>query len=128
MKVPVKTLDNTDAGEIELDDAIFGLDPRRDILHRMVNWQLAKRRAGTHKTKTGQTSEVRGEALARTVPPEAETGSCRQGTARSAAMRGGGPSCTAAVPRTYHGFDSRRRSQSLGSRHAFAQARRDGKA
>jgi large subunit ribosomal protein L4 len=50
MKLPVKTLGAKSAGEIELDDAIFGLKPRADILHRMVRWQLAKRRAGTHDT------------------------------------------------------------------------------
>jgi large subunit ribosomal protein L4 len=50
MKLEVKTLAAKKAGEIELDDAIFGLTPRADILHRMVRWQLAKRRAGTHDT------------------------------------------------------------------------------
>lgn len=52
MKVEVKTLGADSAGEIELDDAVFGLTPRADILHRMVRWQLAKRRAGTHDTLT----------------------------------------------------------------------------
>ena len=48
MKLDVITLDAGSAGSIELDDAIFGLEPRKDILHRVVRWQLAKRRAGTH--------------------------------------------------------------------------------
>jgi large subunit ribosomal protein L4 len=52
MKCAVTTLNNEAAGEIELDDAVFGLPARKDILARMVNWQLAKRRAGTHKVKT----------------------------------------------------------------------------
>ena len=52
MKCPVTTLENKKAGEIELDDAVFAVPPRRDILARLVNWQLAKRRAGTHKVKT----------------------------------------------------------------------------
>ena len=51
MKVSVKNLDNKDVGEIELAEAVFGAPVRRDILARVVNWQLAKRRAGTHKTK-----------------------------------------------------------------------------
>ena len=52
MKAKVITLDAADAGEIELDDEIFGVEePRRDILHRVVRWQLAKRQAGTHKVK-----------------------------------------------------------------------------
>ena len=58
MKVAVKTLANEEAGEIELNDAVFGLEPRADLLHRMVIWQLARRRAGTHKTKG--VSEIRG--------------------------------------------------------------------
>lgn len=52
MKVAVKTLENKDAGEITLDSEIFGAEVRRDILHRMVHYQLNKRRAGTHKVQT----------------------------------------------------------------------------
>ena len=51
MKLNVTTLEGKDAGSVELSDAIFGLDPRTDIIQRCVNWQLAKRQAGTHKTK-----------------------------------------------------------------------------
>lgn len=51
MKVAVKTLENKDAGEITLDQTIFGVEVRQDLLHRMVNYQLAKRRAGTHKAQ-----------------------------------------------------------------------------
>ncbi len=51
MKIAVKTLENKEAGNIELDDAVFGVEVRADILHRMVHYQLNKRRAGTHKTK-----------------------------------------------------------------------------
>jgi len=50
MKIDVTTLAAKKAGDIELDDAVFGLEPRADILHRMVRYQLAKRRAGTHST------------------------------------------------------------------------------
>jgi large subunit ribosomal protein L4 len=52
MKIAVKTLDNKAAGDMTLDDAVFGVDVRDDILHQMVTYQLAKRRAGTHKTQT----------------------------------------------------------------------------
>jgi len=52
MKTDVLKLDAKKAGSIDLDDAVFGLDPRADILHRMVRYQLAKRQAGTHKVKT----------------------------------------------------------------------------
>lgn len=52
MKIAVKTLENKAAGDITLDDAVFGADVRADVLHQMVNYQLAKRRAGTHSTQT----------------------------------------------------------------------------
>ena len=51
MKTDIQTLEAKKAGTVDLSDEIFGLEPRADILHRMVTWQLAKRRAGTHKTK-----------------------------------------------------------------------------
>ena len=85
MKTAVKTLDNKSAGDIELADEIFGLPVRRDILARMVNWQLAKRRAGTHKTKG--ISDVQGT----TKKPwrQKGTGRARQGSLRSPQFRGG---------------------------------------
>ncbi|MDC1408938.1 50S ribosomal protein L4, partial [Candidatus Puniceispirillum sp.] len=49
MKIDVKTIDNKAAGDITLADAVFGVAPRADIVARVVKWQLAKRRAGTHK-------------------------------------------------------------------------------
>jgi large subunit ribosomal protein L4 len=52
MKAELLTLDASPAGDVELNDEIFGLEPRADILHRVVRWQLAKRQAGTHKTKS----------------------------------------------------------------------------
>ncbi len=58
MKLAVKTLQNKDAGEITLDESVFGVNVRQDILHRMVHYQQNKRRAGTHKTK--QRSEIAG--------------------------------------------------------------------
>jgi large subunit ribosomal protein L4 len=86
MKLQVTNLDNEGAGEIELADAVFGLPVRRDILARMVNWQLAKRRAGTHKAK--QIGDVQGT----TKKPwrQKGTGRARQGSLRSAQFRGGG--------------------------------------
>ena len=51
MKLAVKTLDGADAGSVSVADEVFGLEPRADILHRMVRYQLAKRRAGTHAVK-----------------------------------------------------------------------------
>ncbi|HEY5208612.1 MAG TPA: 50S ribosomal protein L4 [Pseudolabrys sp.] len=85
MKLNVTSLDNQGAGEIDLADAIFGLPVRKDILARMVNWQLAKRRAGTHKAK--QIGDVQGT----TKKPYKQkgTGRARQGSLRSPQFRGG---------------------------------------
>ena len=85
MKYEVRTLENKKAGEVTLNPAIFGLPVRSDILARMVNWQLAKRRSGNHQTKT--ISMIRGT----TKKPfnQKGTGKARQGSLRSAQMRGG---------------------------------------
>ena len=85
MKVAVKSLDNKKVGDIDLSDAIFGIAPRKDILHRMVNWQLAKRRSGNHKTK--QIGEISGTGK----KPWAQkgTGNARQGSLRSPQFRKG---------------------------------------
>jgi large subunit ribosomal protein L4 len=85
MKLAVTSLDNQGAGEIELADAVFGLPVRKDILARMVNWQLAKRRAGTHKAK--QIGDIQGT----TKKPwkQKGTGRARQGSLRSPQFRGG---------------------------------------
>jgi large subunit ribosomal protein L4 len=86
MKIDVVNLEATNVGSIELADEVFGVEVRRDILARMVNYQLAKRRAGTHKAK--QIWEVSGT----TKKPYAQkgTGRARQGSLRSAQFRGGG--------------------------------------
>ena len=85
MKLAVTNLDNKKTGEIELAEAVFGLPIRRDILARAVNWQLAKRRQGTHKTKG--ISDVQGT----TKKPYKQkgTGHARQGSLRSPQFRGG---------------------------------------
>jgi large subunit ribosomal protein L4 len=86
MKCAVTTLDNKKAGEIVLDDTVFGLPLRSDLLSRMVNWQLAKRRAGTHKTK-GR-SEVSGST--RKQYRQKGTGRARIGAGDVSQYRGGG--------------------------------------
>ncbi|TYO88312.1 50S ribosomal protein L4 [Oceanicella actignis] len=86
MKAEVKNLDAGAAGEIELADDIFGLEPRADILHRVVRWQLAKRQAGTHKTKT------RGEVSYSTkkIYRQKGTGGARHGDKGVVQFRHGG--------------------------------------
>jgi large subunit ribosomal protein L4 len=86
MKASVTNFENDTLGEIELAEAVFGLPVRKDILARMVNYQLNKRRTGNHKTK--QVWEVSGT----TKKPYKQkgTGHARQGSLRSAQFRGGG--------------------------------------
>jgi len=85
MKLAVRSLDNKEVGDIELADDVFGLPMRKDILARVVQWQLAKRRAGTHKTKG--ISDIQGT----TKKPwkQKGTGRARQGSLRSPQFRGG---------------------------------------
>jgi large subunit ribosomal protein L4 len=85
VKLKVTDLDNQSVGDIELAEDVFGVPVRKDILARMVQWQLAKRRAGTHKTKG--ISEVQGT----TKKPwrQKGTGRARQGSLRSPQFRGG---------------------------------------
>jgi large subunit ribosomal protein L4 len=82
----VTTLDGKADGSIALDDGIFGLEPRADILQRMIRWQLAKRQAGTHKTK------MRGEIRATTAKmyKQKGTGRARHGAKTAPQFRGGG--------------------------------------
>jgi len=86
MKQDVINLENKKVGSIDLDEAIFGVDVRPDLLARYVNWQLAKRRAGTHKVK--QRSEITGT----TAKPfrQKGTGRARQGSKKAPHLRGGG--------------------------------------
>lgn len=85
MKLDVINLDSQTVGDIELADEVFGLPVRVDLLHRMVNWQLAKRQRGTHKTKG--ISDISGT----TKKPYKQkgTGRARQGSLRSPQFRGG---------------------------------------
>jgi large subunit ribosomal protein L4 len=85
MKIAVKNLDNKDAGSIELDDAVFGVEIRADIMHRMVHYQLNKRRSGNHKTKG--ISEVSGTG--KKPYGQKGTGRARIGTLRAPQYVGG---------------------------------------
>ena len=85
MKCDVVTLENKKSGSVDLDETVFGVAVRQDILSRMVNYQLAKRRGGNHKTKT--IGEIRGT----TAKPwnQKGTGRARAGSLRATQMRGG---------------------------------------
>lgn len=120
MKVKVVTLDNKAAGDIELDDAVFGLEVRNDLLHRMVEYQRAKKRAGTHKTKG--ISEIQGT----TKKPwkQKGTGNARQGSLRSPQFRGGarifGP-----VVRS-HALGLNKKVRKLALKHALSAKQKQG--
>lgn len=121
MKTNVISLDNQSVGEIELADEVFGVAVRTDLLHRMVSYQLSKRRSGTHKTKG--ISEISGT----TKKPFAQKGGgrARQGSLRSPQFRGGatifGP-----VVRS-HAFDMPKKARSLALKVALSAKAADGK-
>ena len=121
MKSTVVNLDNKAVGEVELDDAIFALTPRKDILARVVNWQLAKRRQGTHKTKG--ISDVSGTT--RKPYRQKGTGRARQGSLRSPQFRGGavifGP-----VVRS-HAFGLQKKVRKLGLKMALSAKQAEGR-
>jgi large subunit ribosomal protein L4 len=121
MKAPVTTLANKKAGDIDLDDAVFGLPERKDLLQRAVRWQLAKRRAGTHKVRT--VSEVRGT----TAKPfrQKGTGRARQGSSRATQMRGG---ATKHGPQVRdHGHDLPKKVRRLALKTALSAKQSEGK-
>ena len=121
MKYDVINLKKKSVGSVELLDNVFGLEVRGDILHRVVRWQLAKRRAGTHKTKG--VSEISGT----TKKPfrQKGTGSARQGSLRSPQMRGGAVIFGPVVRSHVHGLPKRVRS--LGLKTALSAKAKDGK-
>ncbi|MBV8455777.1 MAG: 50S ribosomal protein L4 [Acetobacteraceae bacterium] len=121
MQVAIRTLDNTEAGTAELPDDIFAATPRPDIMARVVHWQLAKRRAGTHKTKG--MSEVSGT----TKKPwrQKGTGRARQGSLRAPQFRTGGI-VHGPVVRS-HEYSLNKKVRRLGLISALSQKQADGK-
>src|SRR5690554_1249397 len=114
MKADVVKLDAGKAGEIDLDDAIFGLEPRADILHRVVRWQRARAQAGTHKVKTR--SEV--SYSTRKIYRQKGTGGARHG-ARSAPIFRSGGVYAGPTPRS-HAHDLPKKFRRLGLLHALS--------
>jgi large subunit ribosomal protein L4 len=121
MKLDVVNLEAKKVGSVELSDEVFGVAVRRDILARMVNYQLAKRRAGNHKTK--QIWEVSGT----TKKPYAQkgTGRARQGSLRSAQFRGGGVIFGPVV--RSHAHDLPKKVRALALKVALSAKAADGK-
>ncbi|MBB2205073.1 MULTISPECIES: 50S ribosomal protein L4 [Gluconacetobacter] len=121
MDYEIKTLDNGSAGTAVLPDEIFGVTPRADIMARVVHWQLAKRRAGTHKVKG------MGEVSGTTKKPYRQkgTGSARQGSLRAPQYRTGG-AVHGPVVRD-HGYDLPKKVRRLGLISALSQKAAEGK-
>jgi large subunit ribosomal protein L4 len=121
MKLSVTNLANQEVGSIELDDSVFGLPIRKDILARMVNYQLAKRRAGTHKTK------LIGDIAGTTKKPwnQKGTGRARQGSLRSPQFRGGAVTFGPVV--RSHAFDLQKKVRKLALKTALSAKQAEGK-
>jgi len=121
MQIEVKTLDNGSAGTAELPDALFGAAPRVDIMARVIHWQLAKRRAGTHKTKG------MGEVQGTTRKPYRQkgTGNARQGSLRAPQFRTGGVVHGPVV--RDHGYSLNKKVRRLGLISALSQKAAEGK-
>jgi len=120
VKAKVLHLDQDATSDIELSDAIFGLEPRRDLLQRVIVWQLAKRRAGTHKVLTrGEINRTK-----RKVYRQKGTGQARHG-ARSAPLFVGGAKAMGPVQHS-HEFDLPKKVRALGLKHALSAKAKDG--
>jgi len=120
MEVKVTTLDGEAAGSVELPDAIFGLEPRSDLIQRCVVWQLAKRRAGTHKVKNRAEINRTGKKVYR----QKGTGSARHGSQRVNLFRGGGRSFGPVV--RSHAIDLPKKVRALALKHALSAKAKDG--
>ena len=114
MKADVLTLADKKAGTVELPDQIFGLEPRDDLIHRMVTYQLAKRRAGTAKTK-GR-SEINGTGAK--MYKQKGTGKARHSTKKVPQFRGGGKAFGPVV--RDHGFGMQKKVRALALKHALS--------
>lgn len=120
MELQVKTLEGGAAGSITVSDEIFGLEPRTDLIHRVVRWQLAKRQAGTHKTL--QRSEVSGTT--KKFVRQKGSGGARHGNKKAPQFRGGGKAFGPLV--RDHGHDLPKKVRALGLKHALsAKAKAD---
>ena len=114
MKATVTTLEASKAGEIELADAIYGLEPRKDILHRMVRWQQLKRMAGTHHAQDRSEVTVTGKKMYK----QKGTGGARHGDKSVPQWRGGGKAF-GPKPRS-HAIDLTKKFRALALRHALS--------
>ncbi|MCQ2599302.1 MAG: 50S ribosomal protein L4 [Alphaproteobacteria bacterium] len=120
MQIDVINFDGKAVSKIDLSDSIFGLDPRADILHRVVTWQRANSRAGTHAVKT--VSDVAGSG--KKAFKQKKTGNARQGEKYNVHMRGGGVVHGPVV--RDHSIDLPKKIRSLGLKMALSSKVKEG--
>ncbi len=120
MKLDVINLDGASAGEVELDEALFGLEPRADILHRVVRWQRNKAQAGTHKVKTRTEVSYSTKKIYR----QKGTGGARHGSRKAPIFRKGGI-YKGPTPRS-HAHDLPKKVRKLGLMHALSAKAKEG--
>ena len=120
MQANVTTIENGSAGTVELSDAIFGLEPRQDLIQRMVRWQLLKRMAGTHHAQDRSEVNVTGKKMYK----QKGTGSARHGDKSVPQWRGGGKAF-GPKPRS-HAVDLPKKVRALALRHALSAKARAG--
>ncbi len=114
MKIDVTTLAAKKAGTVDLSDEVFGLEPRTDLLHRMVSYQLAKRQAGTHKTKGRSEISLTGKKFVK----QKGSGGARHGDRKAPQFRGGGKAFGPVV--RSHAIDLPKKVRALALRHALS--------
>ena len=114
MKFDVTSIDGAASGSLELNDEVFGLEPRADLIARMVRWQLAKRRSGDHKTLGRAEISRTGKKMYK----QKGTGGARHGSARVPQFRGGGRAMGPVVHS--HEHDLPKKVRALALRHALS--------
>ena len=114
MKADVITLDGAKAGSVELPDEVFGLEPRRDVLHRVVRWQRARQQQGTHKVKTRSETSYSTKKIYR----QKGTGGARHGDKNAPIFRHGGV-YKGPTPRS-HAHELPKKFRKLGLKHALS--------
>jgi large subunit ribosomal protein L4 len=120
VKIDVTSFDGQAAGSIELSDEVFGLEPRADLIARMIRWQLAKRRAGTHAVKNRAEIARTGKKMYK----QKGTGGARHGSARVPQFRGGGRAFGPQV--RSHEHDLNKKVKQLALKHALSAKAKDG--
>ena len=121
MKLDVINLQAAPAGEVELNEAVFGLEPRADLLHRVVRWQRAKAQAGTHKVKTRSETSYSTKKIYR----QKGTGGARHGDRNAPIFRKGGV-YKGPTPRS-HAHELPKKVRALGLKHALSAKAKSGK-